>query len=68
MTEETNPKYNLSIIEAITEMEVQLAKMRAETDRTQLSDMDPDTAFEQGYAVAIFDLKHLTGPNPREEN
>ncbi len=68
MTTSHEPKYNLSIPEVIEEMEVQLKKMQAEPDRNQLHDVDPDTAYEKGYEVAIFDLKHLTGPNPREES
>lgn len=60
-------KFNLTPEEAITEMEdVQLPKMRAETDREQLKDIDADTAYELGYETAIFDYKHLTGPDPRE--
>ncbi len=61
------PKYNLTLDEAVAEMKVQLAKMRAETDRDQLKGMNPDDAYEQGYEVAIFDLLHLTGPAPSED-
>ena len=59
------PKYDLSLPEAITEMEAQLANMRTHP-RGELGDVDPDTAFEQGYEVALFDLKHFTGPDPRK--
>jgi len=59
-------KYNLAPDEAIAEMKVQLAKMRAETNREQLTDIDSDTALELGYEMAIFDYNHLTGPDPRE--
>lgn len=59
------PKYDLSLPEAVTEMEEQLANMRTHP-RGELSDLDPDTAFEKGYEVAIFDLKHFTGPDPRK--
>lgn len=59
-------KFNLSLPEAIVEMEAQLAKWRAETDRNQLKDMSADEALERGYEIAIFDLKHYTGPDPRE--
>lgn len=61
-----SPKYNLSPAEAIAEMGVQLAKMRAETDRDQLKDISADDAYELGYETALFDYRHLTGPDPRE--
>lgn len=61
------PKYNLSTDEAIVELEVQHKKMKAEP-RGELPNVDPDTAFELGYEVAIFDLKHLTGPDPADHN
>lgn len=61
------PKYDLTIPEAVTEMEAQLANMRTHP-RGELSDLDPDTAFEKGYEVAIFDLKHYTGPAPTLTN
>lgn len=57
-------KYNLSLDEVIPELEGQLAKMRAEPNRNQLSELSPDDAYEKGYEVAIFDLKHYTGPAP----
>lgn len=67
MTDLTNEhKYNLTPEEAIAEMEVQLEKMRAETDREQLKDISSDDAYELGYETALFDYRHLTGPNPRE--
>lgn len=59
-------KFNLTPEEAIAEMEVQLAKMRAEIDRHQLKDISSDDAYELGYETALFDYRHLTGPNPRE--
>lgn len=59
-------KFNLSPEEAIEEMGVQLEKMRGETDREQLKDIDSDTAYELGYETALFDYRHLTGPDPRE--
>ena len=58
-------KFNLTPEEAIAEMKVQLEKMQNETDRAQLKDLDSDTAYEMGYAVALFDYNHLTGPDPR---
>lgn len=63
---QNKPKYDLTPDEAIEEMRVQLEKMRAETDRGQLRDIDPDTAYELGYETALFDYHHLTGPDPRE--
>ncbi len=66
LTTNDEPKYNLSPEEAIEEMHAQLAKMRAETDRHQLKDISSDDAYELGYETALFDYKHLTGPNPRE--
>lgn len=60
--------YNLSVPEAIPYLREQLAKMEAETNRTQLKGIDPDTAYEQGYRAAIMDLEHYTGPSPREEH
>lgn len=60
------PKYNLTAPEALAEMDIQLEKMRAETDREQLKELDSDSAFEKGYEVAIFDFRHFTGPDPRE--
>ena len=65
MSPTTKPKYNLTTAEAIVELEGQLANMKTHP-RGELKDMDPDTAYEQGYAVAIFDLKHYTGPDPKE--
>lgn len=59
-------KFNLEPEEAIAEMEVQLEKMRGEADREQLKDIDSDTAYELGYETALFDYRHLTGPDPRE--
>ena len=67
MADTEKPKYNLTLPEAIKEMEGQLAKMRADEDREQLKGMSPDDALERGYEIAIFDLKHYTGPNPREK-
>jgi hypothetical protein len=61
-------KFNMSPEEAIAEMDAQLAKMRAEKDRNQLSDMTPDDAYEAGYASALFDYRHLTGPDPRDQD
>lgn len=61
-----DPKFNLSPEEAIAEMRVQLAKMRAESDRAQLKDISADDAYELGYETALFDYAHLTGPDPRE--
>ncbi len=58
-------KFNLSPEEIVVELQKQLAKMQAETDRNQLKDLSPDDAFEKGYEVAIFDLKMLLGPDPR---
>lgn len=66
MSDQNEPKYNLSPEEAIAEMNVQLEKMRGETDREQLKDIDSDTAYELGYETALFDYNHFTGPNPRE--
>lgn len=60
------PKYNLSPDEAIAEMQAQLEKMRSETDREQLKDISSDDAYELGYETALFDYRHLTGPDPRE--
>lgn len=60
--------YNLSVSEALSHLSIQLDKMQAETNREQLKGIDPDTAFELGYKAAIFDLKHYTGPSPREES
>jgi hypothetical protein len=59
-------KFNLTAEEAIPELEAQLAKMRGETDRAQLADIDSDTAYELGYESCLFDLRHFTGPDPRE--
>lgn len=57
------PRFNLTAPEAIERMESELEKMRAQP-RGELHDMDPDTAFEKGYEVALFDLRSLTGPRP----
>lgn len=57
-------KFDLSLPEAIEEMEGQLANMRTHP-RGELGELDPDTAFEKGYEVALFDLRHYTGPDPR---
>jgi hypothetical protein len=58
--------FDLSPEEAIVAMNDILEKMRGETDREQLKDIDADTAFELGYETALFDYKHLTSPDPRE--
>lgn len=56
---------DLTLSEAIQEMESQLAEMR-EQPRGDLHDLDSDTAFEKGYEVALFDLKRLTrSTNPQ---
>ena len=57
-------KFNLSPEEIVVELQKQLAKMQAETDRNQLKDLSPDDAFEKGYEAAIFDFRHYTGPSP----
>lgn len=59
-------KYNLTLEEVIPELDSQLVKMRAETDRNQLAGISADEAYEIGYETAIFDLRHFTGPNPLE--
>lgn len=59
-------KFGLSPEEAIAEMKVQLEKMRGEKDREQLKDITSDDAYELGYETALFDYRHLTGPDPRE--
>ena len=61
------PQFNLTIPQAIARMQEELESMQSHP-RGELKDMDPDTAFEQGYKVAIFDLKSLTGPDPRKTN
>lgn len=58
--------WDLNLPEAIEALDDQLIKMRKETDRAQLKGIDVDTAFELGYEAAIFDLRHVTGPNPFE--
>lgn len=58
-------KFNLSPEEALTEMDGQLANMRTHP-RGELKELDPDTAFEKGYEVALFDFRHYTGPDPRD--
>jgi len=57
-------KFDLSPQEALAEMRDILAGMREEENRTQLKDIDADTAFELGYETAIHDYILLTGPNP----
>lgn len=59
--------YNLTPAQAVEHLQAELAKMKAEKNRKQLSGINPDSAFEMGYAAAIFDLKHYTGPSPKEE-
>lgn len=59
--------YNLTPAEAVTHLQAQLRKMKAEANRKQLKGIKPDDAFEMGYAAAIFDLTHYTGPSPVEE-
>lgn len=60
--------YNLTVPAAIPYLREQLAKMKAETNRTQLKGISPDDAFEMGYALAIRDVEHYTGPSPAEEH
>lgn len=59
-------RFNLPPDEAIKEMQAQLEKMRDEADRNQLKDISADDAYELGYETALFDYRHLTGPDPRE--
>lgn len=59
------PQYNLTAEEALVQIRVQLSKMEAETDRSQLIGVDPDRAYEMGYAGAVLDLDILTGPDPQ---
>lgn len=61
----TKKKYDLSIPETLSEMRRQYLKMTQDVDRAQLSTMTPDDAYELGYKAAIFDLEHLTGPDPK---
>jgi hypothetical protein len=58
------PQYDLPLAEAVPRLEQELAKMRRDPDRDQLASLPPDTAYEEGYASCIEDLKSLTGPNP----
>lgn len=58
-------RYDLTPSEALEEMDVQLRKMRAETNRSQLRRMSPDDAYEAGYEAAIADFEHFTGPDPK---
>lgn len=64
MTPEKN--HDLALSEAIPRLRTELEGMRAATDRAELTDIDPDTAFELGYETAIHDLVRLTGPDPVE--
>lgn len=59
------PKFNLTVEEAISTMEAELTKYRA-APRGELKELDPDTAFDEGYAVALSDLRSLIGPDPRK--
>lgn len=56
--------FNLRPFAALLEMKDILRVMQGETDREQLKDVDPDTAFERGYQTAILDYEALTGPRP----
>jgi hypothetical protein len=60
------PLFNLSPDDAVSEMQKQLDKMRADKDRAQLKDISADDAYEIGYETALFDYRHFTGPNPME--
>lgn len=66
----TARKFNLTLEQALPELDAQLLKMRAQEDRTELTrtGMSPDDAMELGYESAIFDLRHYTGPDPLEVN
>lgn len=59
--------YNLTPEQAVSHLQTQLEKMKAEANRKQLRGIKPDDAYEMGYAAAIFDLTHYTGPSPAEE-
>lgn len=61
-------KYNLTLEQALPELDAQLVKMRAQEDRTELTrtGVSADDAYELGYETAIFDLRHYTGPDPLE--
>ena len=56
---------NMSAGDALEQAEKNLAEMRAEENRSELTDMgitDPDTAFELGYETALHDLRRYTSP------
>lgn len=59
-------KYTLTVEHAILALEAQLAEFVAETDRSQLTGIAPDQAYELGYESAIFDLRKLHNPSPME--
>lgn len=61
-----NPRYNQKPAQALKSLRLELKKMQAETDREQLKGIDPDKAFEMGYAAAIKDFDVCTGPDPRD--
>jgi len=62
----SDPQFDLSPEDAVTQMQKNLDEMREDTLRDQLKDIDSDTAYELGYETALFDYRHLTGPNPLE--
>ena len=63
----SGPQYNLSLAQATAEMKKQLAKMRAEPDRSQVQGLSLDEAVERGYEMAIKDLDSLMGQDPKVE-
>lgn len=67
---DNKPKFNLSLEEAIAELEIYAEKNSRQTREGiithQLEGMSLDDAYDVGYATLLHDLKSLTGPNPME--
>lgn len=60
--------YNLTLAEAILRLEQSLAAMQRDPDRSQLTGVDPDLAFEAGFALCLDQLKLITGPDPKTDD
>lgn len=60
------PKSSPTIGNAILALETQLAEFVAEKDRSQLTGIPSDKAYELGYESAIFDLRKFFNPSTFE--
>lgn len=57
--------YNVErVADVLPLLDAELETMRKDTNRAQLKDIDPDTAFELGFEMAIHRLRSVHGDDP----